>query len=135
MSHHISFTEKRRARLRKAVDRIERLEPRTTITEPISITGLSVSALRGLAQLGVMQVHGGSDALDRLAAARRAAQERGVKTAAVQNPAPGQTSAYLPIVVGLQTNQDSAGWSKGSSRPRRRLPSRTPTVRARRATG
>ena len=74
MSHHISFTEKRRARLRKAVDRIDQLEPRTTITEPISVTALSVSALRGLAQLGIIQVHGGSDALGQLAAASRAAK-------------------------------------------------------------
>ena len=115
MSRHVSFTEKRRARLRKAVDRIERLEPRTTITEPISVTALSVGTLGGLAQLGLVQVHGGSDALDRLAAASRAAQKRGVKTAAMQNPAPSQTSTYLPIVVAPRTNQGSAGWSKGSS--------------------
>ena len=64
--HCLSFTERRRRRLAKKVDQIDRLESRTTITEPISLTGLSISALRGLVQLGIMHPNGGSNALSRL---------------------------------------------------------------------
>jgi len=102
MSHHIPYTEKRRARLRKAVDRIERLESRTTITEPISVLALSVSALRGLAQLGIVQLNGGGDALARLAAARRAAQQRGQGMTAAPIQAVSPAANYLPIVVGSE---------------------------------
>ncbi len=58
----LSFTERRRRMLAKKIDRLDRLEARTTITEPISFTGLSISALRGLVQLGLMSVYGGSNA-------------------------------------------------------------------------
>jgi hypothetical protein len=37
-SHRLSFTERRQRRLAKKVDRIDRLESTTTITELISIT-------------------------------------------------------------------------------------------------
>jgi hypothetical protein len=48
-----SFTEKRRGRLAsKAV--LDRLEQKSTITEPISITGLMVTSFRGLVELGIM---------------------------------------------------------------------------------
>ena len=43
----LSFTEARRRRLAKKVDRLDRLESRTTITEPISFTGLALSAIAG----------------------------------------------------------------------------------------
>ena len=42
MSRRLSFTENRRRRLAKQLDQF-RLEPRTTITEPISLTGLAIS--------------------------------------------------------------------------------------------
>ena len=45
---HLSFTEYRRRRLAKKVDRLDRLESRTTITEPISFTGMALSAMAGL---------------------------------------------------------------------------------------
>ncbi len=87
-----SFTERRRARLRMQVDRLDRLETRNTITEPVSVTGLSVTALRGLALIGVM----GSD--DARSAAAGAAQ-RAKETAAplppnrMQRTAPRQLRA------------------------------------------
>jgi len=111
MPRSLSFTEKRRARLRKAVDRIERLETRNTITEPISVTGLSVSALRGLAQLGVVQVHGGGDALEALQEASQAARQRGNKTAGAAILPLAEASDFVPIVVGSQTSQATAGGS------------------------
>jgi RHS repeat-associated protein len=116
----VSFTERRRARLARKFDRIERLETRNTVTEPISVTGLSVSALRGLAQLGIAQVHGGGDALERLAAASRAAQQRGVKNAVTGIQAPGQVSTYLEIGAGFRPSADSAaagGWRSSVPTP------------------
>ena len=41
---HMHFTEARRRELGKKVDRLDRLESRTTITEPMSFVGLSVPA-------------------------------------------------------------------------------------------
>ncbi len=49
-SRRLSFTEKRRASLAKSVAHLDKLETRNTITEPISVLGLSLSAFRGLAQ-------------------------------------------------------------------------------------
>ena len=50
----MSFTEKRRARLALKANP-DRLEGKHTITEPIIVMGLATGALRGLAQIGVMQ--------------------------------------------------------------------------------
>ena len=69
----LSFTERRRASLARKFDQLCRLENRNTITEPISVTGLSISALRGLAQLGIMSVAGGNNSI-RLAASSAAAR-------------------------------------------------------------
>ncbi len=118
MSHHISFTEKRRARLRRAVDRLDQLESRTTITEPISVTGLSVTALRGLAQLGIMQVQGGGDALERLAAASRAAQQGGQGRTAARMQGASPATSFLPIVVGSKPGQGSSGASGANASQR-----------------
>jgi hypothetical protein len=74
MGFRLSFTESRR-RLAKQVDRLDRLESRTTITEPISFTGLSITALRCLAQLGVTYPNGATSGLVRPAGAAR--QSRG----------------------------------------------------------
>jgi hypothetical protein len=41
-----SYTDKRRAQLRRKFELLDRLENRNTITEPISVLGLSMSALR-----------------------------------------------------------------------------------------
>ena len=61
--HRRSFTEMRRARLAMKWDRLEKLERKNTITEPISVLGLSVSALHGLGQLGIMPADGGNGAM------------------------------------------------------------------------
>ena len=53
MSRRLSFTENRRRRLAKQPDQF-RLEPRTTITEPISLTGLAIAWMRGGVQLGLI---------------------------------------------------------------------------------
>ena len=58
----MSFSERRRRMLARKVDRLDRLETRSTITEPISIVGLSVSALGGAARLGIIYPNGASNA-------------------------------------------------------------------------
>ena len=71
----LSFTERRRRRLAKKVDRLDRLETRNTITEPISISGLLIPAVSGLVRLGIMHPYGGGNALSGLKlAANRGAQ-------------------------------------------------------------
>ena len=74
---HLSFTEYRRRRLAKKVDRLDRLESRTTITEPISFTGMALSAMAGLARLGFMYPDGEISALRSLARAKDAAKQAG----------------------------------------------------------
>ena len=75
----LSFTEYRRCRLATKVDRLDRLESRTTITEPVSIVGLSVSSLRGLVQLGLMSAYGGSNAPSPFVRPKDAAKQAGPK--------------------------------------------------------
>ena len=73
---HLSFTEARRRRLAKKVDRLDRLESRTTITEPISFTGMALSAMGNLVRLGFMYPDTGN-ALRSLARAKEAGKAAG----------------------------------------------------------
>ncbi len=100
------------------MDRLDQLESRTTITEPISVTGLRVTALRGLAQLGIMQVQGGGDALERLAAASRAAQQGGQGRTAARMQGASPATSFLPIVVGSKPGQGSSGASGANASQR-----------------
>ena len=75
MSRRLSFTERRRARLALKSARLDRLETRNTMTEPISVTALSLTAFRGLAQLGMMHSDGGNSALLALTEAARQAKQ------------------------------------------------------------
>ncbi len=68
MSRRLSFTENRRRRLAKQPDQF-RLEPRTTITEPISLTGLAIAWMRGGVQLGLISPFMGSNAPSAISAA------------------------------------------------------------------
>ena len=52
------FTSRRRRYLAKKVDRLDRLETRTTMTEPISVVGLMMGSLRWLEQLGIVDKNG-----------------------------------------------------------------------------
>ncbi len=65
MSRRLSFTEDRRRKLRRQMELL-RLESRTTITEPISLTGLALSWMRGVSQLGLISPFMGSNALSGL---------------------------------------------------------------------
>jgi hypothetical protein len=48
------FTSRRRRYLAKKVDRLDRLETRNTMTEPISVVGLMLGSMRWLEQLGLV---------------------------------------------------------------------------------
>ncbi len=61
-----SFTSDRRRKLAKKVDRLERLETRNTITEPISVMSLAVTAMRGAERLGFILPYQASNALSGL---------------------------------------------------------------------
>ena len=99
------FTERRRHRLAKKVDRLERLEPKTTITEPISITSLAVSALRGAAQLGFILPNQASNALSGLVRPADVAKQVG-RTA--RNPVVVSRNLLKPI-PGLETVRGGGG--------------------------
>ena len=62
----LSFTERRRRRLAKKVDRLDRLETRNTITEPISVTGLAINAMGGAVSLGFILPNQASNVLNGL---------------------------------------------------------------------
>ena len=55
----LSFTERRRRKLALRVDRLDQLEIRNTITEPISLTALSLGIPTGLLGLGMRGAGGG----------------------------------------------------------------------------
>ena len=74
MSRRLSFTERRRARQAMKFGPLHRLETRNTMTEPISVTALSFSAFRTLAELGIMQADGGNGDLLALYGGRPAGQ-------------------------------------------------------------
>ena len=96
----LSFTEKRRARLAMKWDRLEKLESRHTITEPISVLCAQHQCIRGLAQLGIMQADGGNSGL--LTMARLAQQARQGPTRMTQAPAAPRISVPIGIVAPAQ---------------------------------
>jgi YD repeat-containing protein len=109
--HRISFTERRRRRLALKFDTLLSLETRNTITEPISPAALTISALRSLAQLGLVQIHGGSDALEALQTMSEAARLQRSKATPIPILAAPRTTTFLPIAAGSQTNEGWAGTS------------------------
>ncbi len=112
MSRRLSFTERRRARQAMKFGPLHRLETRNTMTEPISVTALSFTAFRSLAQLGIMQADGGNSELFALADAARQAKQGLVgphPTAALPNK-----SAPIPIGLPLTLTPRPAGGGGGS---------------------
>jgi hypothetical protein len=96
----LSFIERRRRLPARRVDLLEILEFHNTITEPISESGVSMSAMRAAAQLGLSEVHRRGNVLERQVAASRAARRAGLSA----STGPGADAAggtYLvPITVG-----------------------------------
>jgi YD repeat-containing protein len=92
----LSFTERRRTRLSfKPVH--DRLEIKNTITEPISVLGLSLSAFRGLAQIGIVVPDAGAAASGLVRAEQAAGQARRSAT-----QAPALPTNFVPTVIGPQ---------------------------------
>ena len=108
---HLSFTEYRRRRLAKKVDRLDRLESRTTITEPISFTGMAPCAMAGLARLGFLYPEGASNALRSLSRAKDAAKQAGHSS-----PKPYTTPAnLLKSIDAIAMNQVAGGGSAAAA--------------------
>ena len=104
-----SFTENRRRRLAKKVD-LDRLETRNTITEPISVTSLAVTALTGAAHLGFILPSQASNALSRLVLPADVAKQVG-RTAS--NPIVFRGNLLKPS-LGIDTEAGvggAGGWS------------------------
>jgi hypothetical protein len=97
MSRRKSFTERRRARLAMKGDRLDCLETRNTITEPVSVTGLSITALRGLALIGVM---GTDDALSAATGATQKARENAAPSPPNRLRAP-LLGNFVPTTISL----------------------------------
>jgi hypothetical protein len=100
-----SFTEKRRARLAMQWDRLDKLESKNTITEPVSLLGLATGSLRGMVQLGLMQADGGG----LLTMARLAQQEQQGPTQTAKAPATSDTSVPIGILVPDTASSAAAG--------------------------
>jgi len=109
--HLLSFTERRRASLAKKVDRLDRLETRNTMTEPISVTALSVSALRSLVQLGIMSVGGGNHAVS------QAVREASQRTAGLASSSGAGKKPFhgLSIPIGMASPKAAPGGGGGAS--------------------
>jgi hypothetical protein len=108
----LSFTERRRARLAKKVNQLERLESKVTITEPISVMGLCIPALRTLAGIGLVDAAQFSSYPRALANRAEEAARRGARGAGAQLHLPSASSDVLPIAVASR----AAGASGSSSR-------------------
>jgi len=113
MSRRISFTEGRRRRLARQVDRLDRLESRALIVEPLSLTGLSISWLRGVAQLGLISPFMASNERNGPGLqGQKAAQARGPASPAV----PPRRNLLAPI-IGAHPSESSAGGAYDGASP------------------
>ncbi len=107
-SRRLSFTEKRRAKLARSVAQLDRLETRNTITEPISVLGLSLSAFRGLAQIGLMEPNAMSNGLSGLVPPAEAA-------ARSRRPAGQAPTNFIPIEIAAPIDQPVTPGGGGGS--------------------
>jgi hypothetical protein len=106
MSRRFSWTEKRRSRLRMQCVHLEVLESKHTITEPISVLGLSVSAFRGLAQMGLVDVNAMRGVAPPVQTANQARHPASQAGAALGN--------FIPIVIGHATHNPTAAGGGGA---------------------
>ncbi len=108
------FTSRRRRYLAKKVDRLDRLENRTTMTEPISAVGLLMGSLRWLDQLGIVDKRmlgnpvSGLAPLDQVSAPGQAQAHK---------PAPAPDSADSIMASYMPDRSAQAGGGGGGSVP------------------
>src|SRR5437763_7080774 len=105
----LSFTERRRRKLALKVASLDQLETRNTITEPISVLGLSVSAFRGLALLGIAQVNGGGNALGGRARPDRGVQGQAAGSRQARSPPLASPRNFLPFPLVPQGGAQGSG--------------------------
>ncbi len=110
MSRRLSFTEDRRRKLRRQMELL-RLESRTTITEPISFTGLAVSWMRGVVgQLGLISPFMGSNALSGLGRQVQKANQ----AQALAKPVFAPRRNLLAPILSVHASESSAGGAGGA---------------------
>jgi hypothetical protein len=105
----MSFTDKRRARLARKFARLDQLEVKSTITEPISVLGLSMSAYAGLVRLGIMSPS--------MAAGVTVGSVRAGQSDRSAAQAPSRPTNFVPIEIGrpIKPRQGPAGGSSANS--------------------
>jgi hypothetical protein len=111
----LSFTEKRharRARLAMKWDQLDKLEPRTTMTEPISVLALSTGVM-SLARLGIIQTDGGNSGLLTMARLAQQAQQGPTRI----TPAPAAPYSMAPIAIVAPDPAAAAGGGTASQDP------------------
>ncbi|MGO9466349.1 MAG: hypothetical protein ACLQVF_19585, partial [Isosphaeraceae bacterium] len=106
----VSVSQRRRA-LAKKVDQLDRLESKVTITEPISVMGICIPALRTLAGIGPMDAAQFSSYPTALANRAEEAARRGTGNARPQIHLPAGSSDVQPIAVATRPAADSSGRS------------------------
>jgi hypothetical protein len=96
-----------RSRLAMKWDRLDKLESKSTITEPISLLGLATGSLRGMVQLSLVQADGGNGGLLAMAQVARQAQQ-GLTPVAKAPPAAGN-----PVPMGIVVPETGSSGSGG----------------------
>ncbi len=87
------------------------LEPRTTMTEPISASALLFSTLKSMTQLGIIQADGGNSGLLTMARLARQAQQGPARM--TKAPAAPQTSIPIGNIAVAQPFSAAAGRKPG----------------------
>ena len=122
----LSFTEHRRRRLALKVDRLDRMEKRSTVT-PFSAFSLAAGAFQGLAQVGLMQGNGNAQGGPVLPGAET--QRAGTQPQASGSQAREQSSDLLPIrVAPARRTAAAAGRRSLRTRPARQGSRSRPTT-------
>ncbi len=114
MSRPEGFTSRRRRYLAKKVDRLDRLENRTTLTEPISVVGLLMGSLRWLDQLGIVDKRMLGNPVSRLAPTGQVSTQGQAQA----QKAPAAPDSSDSIMASRQRDHSGqAGGGGGSSGP------------------
>jgi hypothetical protein len=104
----LSFTEHRRRKLALKVDRLDRLESRSTVT-PFNAFSLATGAFQGLSQLGMMRSGGSGSALSGPVQPDAAAQGAIIQSRAVRSQARGASGDFPPINIAPAPSSAAGG--------------------------
>jgi hypothetical protein len=112
----LSFTEQRRRKLALKFDRLDRLEPRSTVT-PFAAFSLATGAFQSLVQLGMIPSGGGGNALSGPAEPGEGTEGAFLKPRTVQPQARGASGDSLPITIVPAKTSGAGGGSGAPSVP------------------